>query len=49
MRALLFFVLIWYDDDEIECGIGGRFNGLKNVSSMRERLVENYHKRDILA
>jgi len=46
MRALLFFVLIWYDDDEIEYEIGGRYNWLKNVTSMKEGLVENYQKRD---
>lgn len=46
MRAFLFFVLMWYDDDEIEYGICGRFNRLKNVSSMRESIVENYQKRD---
>jgi hypothetical protein len=46
MRPLLFFVLIWYDDDEIEYEIGGRCNWLKNVTSMKESLVENYQKRD---
>lgn len=46
MRALLFFVLIWFDDDKIVYEIGGRCNRLKNVSSMKESLVEVYQKRD---
>lgn len=48
MRALLFFVLIWYDDDEMEYEIGGRYNGLKKVSSVKESLVENYQKQDFV-
>jgi hypothetical protein len=47
MRNLLFFVLIWYNDDEVECEVGGRYNRLKNMRNEKERLLENKNSETV--